>query len=62
MIKYDGAVSNDPKNRFLRKEIESGTQGKERKPHVSPTNMYKRFLNLKYFKRIIKPIVKDIIT
>jgi hypothetical protein len=62
IIKYDSAERREPKNKFLRKEIESGTQGKERKPHVSPTNTYNRFLNLKYFKRIIRPIEKDIIT
>jgi hypothetical protein len=62
IIKYHSTERRVPKNKFLRKEAESGSQGKDRKIHVSPTNTYNRFLNLKYFKRIIKPIEKDIIT
>jgi len=62
IIKYHSFNREVLINRFIRKEIESGNQGKDRKIHVSPTNTYNRFLNLKYFKRIIKPIEKEIIT
>jgi hypothetical protein len=62
IIKYHSLAREVRTNRFIRKEIESGNQGKDRKIHVSPTNMYNRFLNFRYLKRIIRPIAKEIIT
>jgi hypothetical protein len=62
ITKYNSTERKLCANIFIRKEIESGSQGKEIKIHVSPTNTYNRFLNLKYLKRIIKPIAKEIIT
>ncbi|MHA2283300.1 MAG: hypothetical protein ACXAC5_20865, partial [Promethearchaeota archaeon] len=62
IIKYNSLDKEVCPNIFNRKEIESGNQGKDIKIHVSPTNMYNRFLNLKYLKRIIRPIANEIIT
>jgi len=62
IIKYNSADREICKNMFIRKEIESGSQGKDRKIQVRPTNTYNRFLNLKYLKRIMRPMAKEIMT
>jgi len=49
-------------SKFIRKEIESGSQGKDNTIHAIPTKINNRFFDLKYLDRIVNPIAKETIT
>lgn len=61
-MKYHLTGKDSPINKFIKKLIESGHQGKETPTQDKPTKKYKRDLYLGYFDKIINPNINEMIT
>ena len=60
--RYKSIGMLDPPNNIIRKLIESGNQGLARPIHDNPIKINIFVLNLKYFNRMVIPMIKEIIT